>query len=173
MEKRPITTDESKDGELVPDNQNAIEPAIEAILEAVPEDKKTEVIKAISIVQQEVFSGPIPHPRLLAEYERLLPGSMDRFMKMAEQQQNHRIDLEEKAVASQLKSNERGQVFGFILSALVIISGIVLFVIGMPWFGIPIIVGMVAVLVVLFVRGKIHMEGDLKNKKASVDAQSK
>lgn len=119
MEKRPITTDESKDGELVPDNQNAIEPAIEAILEAVPEDKKTEVIKAISIVQQEVFSGPIPHPRLLAEYERLLPGSMDRFMTMAEKQQDHRMKLEDKDLESQLKSNERGQIFGFILSALI------------------------------------------------------
>lgn len=173
MDDNSIIKDEEKVGELVSDNQNAIDPAIEVILEAVPDDKKKEVVKAISIVQQEVFSGPIPHPRLLAEYEKLQPGSMDRFMTMAEKQQDHRMELEDKAIASQLKSNERGQVFGFILSALVIISGIVLFVIGMPWFGIPIIVGMVTVLVVLFVKGKIHMEGDLKEKKASIDAQSK
>ena len=94
MDDNSIIKDEEKVGELVSDNQNAIDPAIEVILEAVPDDKKKEVVKAISIVQQEVFSGPIPHPRLLAEYEKLQPGSMDRFMKMAEKQQDHRINLE-------------------------------------------------------------------------------
>lgn len=173
MDDNSIIKDEEKVGELVSDNQNAIDPAIEVILEAVPDDKKKEVVKAISIVQQEVFSGPIPHPRLLAEYEKLQPGSMDRFMKMAEQQQTHRMELEDKALESQLKSNERGQIFGFILSALIIVIGIVLFVIGMPVFGICVIVVLVAALVFLFVRGKLHIDADLKNKKASIDAQPK
>ena len=74
---------------------------------------------------------------------------------------------------SQLKSNERGQIFGFILSALIIVIGIVLFVIGMPVFGICVIVVLVAALVFLFVRGKLHIDADLKNKKASIDAQPK
>ena len=148
-----------------------IDPALETILEAVPEDKKKEVAKAIMVVQQEFFSGPIPHPRLLAEYERLMPGSTDRFLKMAESQQAHRMELEGTAVKSQLKSNERGQLFGFVLSTLVIIAGIVLFVLGMPWFGVSLIGGISLVLVVLFLGGKLHMAADLKKKKGSIDAQ--
>lgn len=171
MEETPIIPNENEQ-ELASGKQMPIDPAIEAILNAVPDDKKEEAIKAISVVQQEIFSGPIPHPHLLAEYEKLMPGSMDRFMRMAEQQQEHRMRLEYAAVNSQLKSNNRGQIFGFILASLVVLGGIAMAFMGMPWFGVPLTVGMMAVLVVLFTKGKIHMDADLKNKKASVDTQS-
>lgn len=172
MEEAPIVPNENNPKPIPTEEQRKIDPAIEAILDAVPDDKKEEVIKAITVVQQEIFSGPIPHPRLLAEYEKLMPGSMDRFMKMAEQQQAHRMKLEDAAVNSQLKTNNRGQIFGFILAALVILGGIAMAFVGLPWFGVPLTVGMMAVLVVLFTKGKIHIDGDLKNKKGSVDAQS-
>lgn len=171
MEEAPIIPKEKKQ-DMAPSEQMAIDPAMETILNAIPEDKKEEAIKAMAVVQQEIFSGPIPHPRLLAEYEKLMPGSMDRFMKMAEQQQEHRIKLEDAAINSQLKSNNRGQIFGFVLATLVVLGGIGMAFIGMPWFGVPLTVGMMAVLVVLFTKGKIHMDADLKNKKASVDTQS-
>ena len=171
MEEAPIIPEEKKQ-ELRPDEQMAIDPAMEAILKDIPEDKRQDAIKAMAVVQQEIFSGPIPHPRLLAEYEKLMPGSMDRFMKMAEQQQAHRIKMEEAAIGADLKSNTRGQLFGFILAALVILGGIGLAFMGMPWFGVPLTVGMMAILVVLFTKGKIHIAADLKNKKAAVNAKS-
>ena len=170
-EENPVIPKEDKI-ELEQKEESVIDPAIEVILDAVPEDKKEKVLESIAIVQQEIFSGPIPHPRILSEYEKLMPGSTDRFMKMAEQQQAHRMKLEDAAVNSELKSNRNGQIFGFTLSAMVIIAGIVMTFVGMPWFGVPITVGMMAVLVVLFTKGKIHMDADLKNKKGSMDAQS-
>lgn len=169
-EENPIIPKEDEH-ELKPDKASVIDPAIETILEAVPDEKKEEVLKSIAVVQQEIFSGPIPHPRLLAEYEKLMPGSTDRFMKMAEQQQLHRMKLEDAAVNSELKSNRLGQVFGFTLAAMVILAGIAMSFLGMPWFGVPLTVGMMAVLVALYTKGKIHMDADLKNKKGSVDAQ--
>ena len=165
MEDKP-TTPEKSDA-IVESNDKAIE----TILNAVPDDKKKDVIKAITIVQQETYAGPIPHPKLIAGYEQLLPGSADRFLKMAEQQQAHRMELEKMAVSSQLKSNERGQVFGLILSGLIIVGAIVLFIVGMPWIGVALIAAVLVVLAILFVRGKVHMDADLKNKKASVDAK--
>ena len=81
------------------------------------------------------------------------------------------MELEKQAISSQLKSNERGQLFGFILSSLVIAAGIVLFVVGMPWLGIVLIAGIIAVLAVIFLRGKVHIDADLKNKRATVDAK--
>lgn len=171
MEEAPVIPNE-KEQELPAGKKQTIDPAIEAVLKAIPDDKKEEAIKAMAVIQQEIFSGPIPHPRLLAEYEKLMPGSMDRFMKMAEQQQAHRMKLEDAAVNSQLKSNNRGQVFGFILATLVVLGGIGMALMGLPWFGVPLTVGMMAVLVVLFTKGKIHMDADLKDKKASIDTQS-
>ena len=169
MEEKPTIPDNVTDDGAVVESE-VLEPAIETILNAAPEDKKEEVVKAMVTIQQELYSGPIPHPMLMAQYEKLLPGSTDRFLRMAEQQQTHRMGLEAKAVTSQLKSNSRGQVFGFVLSGMVIAAGIVLLVVGMPWLGVVLIVGIVAVLVALFLQGKVRIDADLKSKRASVEA---
>ena len=170
MEETPSIPN-ANENDIIPADAEILEPAIETILNAAPEDKKQEVAEAVITIQREMYSGPIPHPQLLAEYERLQPGSTDRFLKLAEQQQIHRMELEKQAISSQLKSNERGQLFGFILSSLVITAGIVLFVVGMPWLGVVLIAGIIAVLAVLFLRGKVHIDADLKNKRATVDAK--
>lgn len=38
----------------------------------------------ISAVQHTQFSGPLPPPALLAEFERVLPGSAERILQLAE-----------------------------------------------------------------------------------------
>jgi uncharacterized membrane protein len=40
------------------------------------------------------FSSPLPHPTSLQGYEALVPGSADRFLKMAESEQRHRHRME-------------------------------------------------------------------------------
>ena len=171
MEDAPSNiNNEEQQPEIVPTETN--DPEIEEILDAVPEEKREDVLHSITVLEER-YVGPIPHPRLVAGWEQVLPGSADRILKMAEQQQSHRIEMEKQAVGSQLKSNNRGQLFGFILSTLVLIAGIVLLVLGMPWFGIALIGFIVAILAILFISGKIHMDADLKNKKGSIDAQPK
>lgn len=172
MDETPIiqNTDETPDVPTV--NAEIVEPAVETILQAAPAEKRKEVLEALTIIQQESFSGPIPHPRIMAGYEQVLPGSANRILKMAERQQEHRFGLESSSINSQLKSNRMGQLFGFILSCLVIIAGIVLFILSMPIMGVCLIAGMVFVLATLFLGGKLNIKADLKNKKASVETHS-
>lgn len=40
------------------------------------------------IQQTSIFSGPIPSPEILERYEKLLQGSADRILTMAEKEQN-------------------------------------------------------------------------------------
>ena len=171
MDKTPIiqNTDETLDDPAV--NAELVEPVVETILQAAPAEKRKEVLEALTIIQQESFSGPIPHPRIMAGYEQVLPGSADRILKMAERQQEHRFGLEKTSVESQQKSNTRGQVFGFILSFLVIIGGIVLLLLGMPILGVCLMAGMICLLAGLFIGGKISMRADLKEKRASIEAK--
>lgn len=171
MDETPIiqNTDETLDDPAV--NAEIVEPAVETILQAAPAEKRKEVLEALTIIQQESFSGPIPHPRIMAGYEQVLPGSADRILKMAERQQEHRFGLEKTSVESQQKSNTRGQVFGFILSFLVIIGGIVLLLLGMPILGVCLMAGMICLLAGLFIGGKISMRADLKEKRASIEAK--
>ena len=54
--------------------------------------------RVMSVVRTEMFAGPLPHPRHLEEYERILPGGADRIFAMTE-----------KTIDSNIAVNERGQ----------------------------------------------------------------
>lgn len=165
----PLSNNDKSDIPLV--NAEVVEPAVEKILQAAPSEKRKEIMEAITVIQQESFSGPIPHPSLMAGYEHVLSGSADRILKMAELQQAHRFDLEKTSIESQQKANRQGQLFGFILSLVVILGGVALLLLGMPILGVCLMAGMICILAALFIGGKISMRADLKEKRASVEAK--
>jgi uncharacterized membrane protein len=71
-----------------------------------------------SIEVRETFSGPIPHPTILEEYEKIVPGAAERIIAMAESDMKHQqeMDREELRIAeSQVK---RGQISAFWLTII-------------------------------------------------------
>ena len=66
------------------------------------ESGQTEIRKIVHqellVASHELFSGPLPHPEHLREYENILPGSADRVIRMAEDQAKHRQSLEQTVV---------------------------------------------------------------------------
>jgi len=75
------------------------------------DEKKIERI-VVSIAERRLeyleHSGPLPHPEILSGYEKVLPGSADRILKMAEKQQDHRISNENKLVDAENQSRLLG-----------------------------------------------------------------
>ncbi|WP_081195373.1 DUF2335 domain-containing protein [Halomonas sp. BC1] len=64
------------------------------------------------IAQQLTYSGPLPPSAEMEKYERISPGAADRILAMAEKEQAHRHEQEEKenAVNSRIaESNIRSQ----------------------------------------------------------------
>lgn len=157
------------DHEFKPASAEPIESAIETILKAVPEEQKGEALKALMIIKEESFEGPIPSPSIFKEYESTLPGSADRILKMAESQQSHRIELEKSAINSQMKQGERGQFFGFVIFLFCIALTIVFILFDMKTFAGIFATGTMAVLVGLFIHGKVEIKKDLKSKKKSTE----
>lgn len=60
------------------------QPPAQEVLQRVPQDG------SISI-----RTGPIPTPEELLNYQRLIPGSADRIIAMAEREQAHRMNIED------------------------------------------------------------------------------
>lgn len=74
--------------------------------EVVDAEVAEEAQRRGHIIQvQAAFSGPIPPPEMLAQYNAVLPNGADRIVKMAEDQSAHRRRVE-----------SRGQIFGFALA---------------------------------------------------------
>ena len=60
----------------------------------------------------EQYSGLLPHPDHLAQFDEVLPGASERIMRMTEQQLNHRQHLERTLLDSQVSQVARGQFLG-------------------------------------------------------------
>lgn len=79
--------------------EGEVEQQLEPVLSNLPKVQRDEIIeKVIDVVRMEVFSGPLPHPRHLEDYDRIVPGGAERIFAMTE-----------KVVESNIRISERGQ----------------------------------------------------------------
>ncbi len=149
-----------------PECASETEGAFETILEAVPEEKKTIVTNALRVIRQESFySGPIPHPEHLREYESITPGSADRIISMAEKQQEHRIAIEKQVITGQVKDGSRGQVFAFIVFVVGIFVSLCFAYFDMKTFAGVFATSTMMLIIGLFINGRRAMKSDLRSKR--------
>lgn len=71
------------------------------------------------------FSGPIPPPETLKQYDEIKPGMAERVFELTEKQVDHRIQLEGKALEYKNNQVSRAQWLSFIIAGSVVISGVI------------------------------------------------
>ena len=93
-------------------------------IEKQPSDVQEEVVNELIARRVEssmTYSGPIPHPQLLREFNDVIPNGADRIMTMAENQSGHRIKLEEKVVDANNRDSLLGVIFAGIIAILIVL----------------------------------------------------
>jgi uncharacterized membrane protein len=88
-------------------------------------------------VQQTMQSwqGPYPPPEAVERYEKLLPGTFDRMIKMAEQLQHAQIEEAKEVRAMTHKDQQRGNYLGFATAAVAMSGGLICLYLNSPWLG--------------------------------------
>lgn len=113
----------------------------------LPDNKKGEMIQKLEMSRSITYSGAVPPPEMLREFDKIIPNGADRFMKMAEEQSEHRRKIEQKIVESNVKNENLGLVFAFSISIIGLISAAVLAYkgnnVGAGVFAIPALGGLV------------------------------
>ncbi len=134
---------------------------VEAVLSKIdPEDKKI-IKKYISYS----FSGPLPPPQVLEQYNHCgVQNGAERIFVMAEKQQNHRIDLESYAVKEQLRQSSKGQQYGFWISVLFLFASVLLSFYGHETVAMVLGGSTIVGLVTVFVVGKYKQNKNLNDK---------
>lgn len=102
---------------MAEDDEGALAPA--------DSDDGTELTVRISEIVAESYSGPIPKPERLRDYEVTLPGAADRILTMAEQAASHRHDMQRGSLELQtfdLRSAYGRSRLGLYLGALVALA---------------------------------------------------
>ena len=85
-----------------------VEPAPEEIAEYVEQHPE----RVAHIVERHTsFSGPLPPPTALKDYDAIMPGLGERLVRMAEREQDHRHVADNRIIGLY----ERGQWFGLFL----------------------------------------------------------
>lgn len=102
-----------------------IESAVERTLEGkVAKRDLPQITRQITqLVVSEQFSGPLPHPKHLREYEAALPGAAERILAMAERNLDSLIKSNQDVLIAEVEDRKRGMYLGAGLFALLIVSG--------------------------------------------------
>lgn len=101
----------------------------------LPVKDQEEIVGSNHILMQSLevsryFSGPLPHPSILAEYNKAVPDAAERILRMAEKQQEASIKNQTYQLQKTAESSKRGQYMGFIVALLCLICSFVLLFMG-------------------------------------------
>jgi uncharacterized membrane protein len=80
----------------------------------------------VAVETSLTLSGPLPAPDVIGGYEKVLPGSADRIIRMAEKEQDHRHALQGRSQTHLVRLTFVGQLFAFVLGISGILGGIYL-----------------------------------------------
>lgn len=136
---------------------------VESVPNAVRPSEQT--ITAIYSKTSVTFSGPLPHPDILREYEALCPGSARKIINHAIGQSSHRMESEKAYILSQIRKELRGQWMAFVLVIVLISAAVFVTIQGHPWVGGVISGTTIVSIVSVFVLGKNTMSTELQRKK--------
>ena len=141
------------------------------LIEYIPEEKREEIISRI--VLQEQYSGPLAHPRIVAGYERYLPGSADRILTMTETQLNHRIKQEDRGQQAAIERDKRAMNRGFVLAlALMLLSAFALYL-GSDLVGFGFVATSVVSLAGVFLYSHRSTRQELREKREALQQPSR
>jgi uncharacterized membrane protein len=134
----------------------------------IPDDRQVghrneDVAQEFTITAQR-FTGPLPHPAILAQYNDSVPGGAERVIAMAERNQQHRHAMESLVVRGGLSAQRTGQWFGLLVALTGMIGSIWLVSQGQTWGGAMIGTVDVAGLVSLFIYSHESKKRELREK---------
>jgi uncharacterized membrane protein len=139
----------------------------------IAQPQSTQHAAIASVTQAVSFSGPLPHPSILAKYNEVIPDGAERIMAMAERQSTHRESLEAQVVAGNVAAQARGSHYAFILCLVALIGGFALIFTGRNVSGLVSIIGSLTALASVFVYGKIQQKNERKEKASALTSRNK
>ena len=111
-------------------------------------DSKGQVVQVAS-----AFSGPLPPPNILAQYNKVIPNAAERILQMAEKEGEHRRRMEEKLISSETSQIKIGSIFAFFLGMTALIGGFILAYFDKNIVGIGAIIAGLGTIITAFIAG--------------------
>ena len=119
---------------------------------------------AIMTPTVEAYSGPLPSPDMLTQYNAAFGECAERIVAMAEKQAAHRQEIEKIFITAAVKHETRAQIIGCIIALSAIIGGTIVISMDKDAVGLTAIISALAALVGVFIYGKRRQNRELAQK---------
>ncbi|HXY98593.1 MAG TPA: DUF2335 domain-containing protein [Stellaceae bacterium] len=151
------SSDSGADSVLEPIRQR-VEAEIAPLLQSGRLQNQAQIIERVNAVVlsvvQEFFHGPLPHPSHFERYERAVPGSAARILKMAESEQQHRHNWEDRALNFEFAYSALGLGFGFLIGLGLIAAAVVAALYGHDYVAGAFVAASAIGMVTAFIKGR-------------------
>jgi len=121
--------------------------------------------------EEKHFSGPLPPPAILAEYDQVVGGSAEKIIEQFVRQGQHRMELERLVITSDVKRANWGLIAGFVLAITCILGSFYMISLGFEIAGIAVVLASLASLIGAFLYGT-HSRKKEREKKAEMQMQN-
>lgn len=122
-------------------------------------------------IEEHRYSGPIPNPALLKEFDNVLPGCAERIIRMAEEQATHRQLLERTVIIGDSRRANQGLWVGGAVAVLFLAGAVFLIYNGHDAAGATLGTMDLASVVGIFIYGTVSRRAE-RLKKAKVMSTS-
>lgn len=117
---RKLPDDEAQPGRAEPATQSPPEPGGSDS----PVDASVGNNPVLFEERRQSWSGPLPPPSVLVEYNDAVPNGAERILSMAEKQATHRMEMEARMSASDHSLAQTGQWIGLtVVLAVLVLAG--------------------------------------------------
>ena len=123
-----------------------------------PGPRDGPMAQVTQVASTTVFSGPLPPPHWLAEYERIHPGLTQQLMDQAEIEAAHRRELATQRLRIQSRHVGRGQWMAFSLSLASLAVAASLAARHGPWAATPFALTALSPIVAAFLKQQVRNE---------------
>ncbi|MBF8265240.1 MAG: Protein of unknown function DUF2335, rane [Dehalococcoidia bacterium] len=138
-----------------------------------PQSQLQPLKREVHQTQIESFSGPLPKPSILKEYNDVVPGAAERILNMAEKQAEHRQFLEKTVIIGDSKRAFYGLWAGVGVAVSVLGGAVFLIFTGHDFAG-AVVAGLdITGLVSAFIYGTVSRRSERTQKTALMNPQTK
>jgi uncharacterized membrane protein len=128
------------------------------------------------VVSQQNFSGPLPPPELLRQYQEIMPNLPEIIVQRMMAEMTHRQDIERRQMTmcegwatGDLQLQRRGQLFGFVLGFVGIAGGLGVAAFVSPAGGAVVSSISLTAIVIAFLKRRTESDKDEKDEEKDHD----
>jgi uncharacterized membrane protein len=129
-----------------------------------PPSRSPRAVEQQAYAEFMAFSGPLPPPDLLVQYNAALPGLAERVIAAWERQGNHRQHLERVVIEGDTRRAYLGIASALVISVIVLLIAYALIETGHDWAGAALGLGELAALTGTFIYGTQQRQRELAAK---------